>query len=485
MLTANLVAQWLCEMSIHGYQRMILLSAPSMELLITTRLSASISSLSNLSHRFVAVKLFREGYRKASTLRDGVADPIGHEDPLAPDIKRSLFAALAQKPKRGPLQVAGLSCDLLILEARSHGEPFILGTILPICNMAIRNVDFIADLVSKLHDETDKWVSLSTVQQLTREILTTLAREISDHCSSRSSTTPRTWEFQPCTTDYGSYGAPGSSYDTKSNLSRDALVKLFCHCEKLKLFDCVTMLIQPLLEISQARVKHDLSDFLIPLLKAIASEFSSIQNTIPHYQPLFQQVLKNYVRDFVGKKPLPLTNLTRKGNEKDCYDSYSRSRSWQDCKSCKDLNHFLAAPDRYEWTYKAAEHGRKHIQRRLSGLDCSSFTDKDSGSPHTLIMRKNDASYQEALKDWQRRCSSAQSVFDGIGHQKLKVMLSGDYDDIMQQLSDVTDGKVPTVNRQPLTALDGSMQNRKHGHDGTDDGPACKRSREVEVIDLC
>ncbi|KAL8754551.1 MAG: hypothetical protein Q9184_005076 [Pyrenodesmia sp. 2 TL-2023] len=111
---------------------------------------------------------------------------------------------------------------------------------------------------------------------------------------------------------------------------------------------------------------------------------------------------------------------------------YSGPREWYDCKICKELDDFLAAPDRWEWRYKVAEPGRKHLNRRLSGLDCSSYTeDRNAGSPFTLVMEKNDRSYKGALYQWEYRCKKAQDDFAAIGDEKLRIFLGDNYDGVM------------------------------------------------------
>ena len=451
-------------------------------------LSASVSSVSQLSYRLVAVRVFREAYQKEVALRTG--NTSGKRDLLTANIKRCLADALWQKPRNGTLEAGEVDHNLLVNEARSQGEWFVLDVIRPICKMTIRNMDFVARVLSNLLDRTnEKWLSRLTVQEFTRDTLTVLAREISDHLASKPLKESKTTFFQPAGTDHSCYFMHGISYSRGTysrSMSWKALVKLLCYCEELELFDCVPMLLQPLIDMSQSAGSIDLSSFLIPLLKALAVELPNIQQTLPHYHTLFQQVLQNYIIDWVGEKPLLQANWTRKGNEKDCYYcSYGDKMAWEDCNLCKSLNEFLAAPDRYEWRYKAAEPGRKHMYQRVYGLDCSSSTDKNSGSPDTLVLRKNSASYQDELIDWQRRCTTAKSTFEGIGHEKLKIMLGEKYDIIMQQFSEVNNGETPCLNRQPLTALAGSTQNRKRGYDDSEDRPAAKRRGEVEVIDLC
>ena len=199
-------------------------------------------------------------------------------------------------------------------------------------------------------------------------------------------------------------------------------------------------------------------------------------------------MLQHYIKDYVGEKPTPPKSLVRDGNwSKCCEGRFYRSdpTEWFNCKDCTALNDFLAAPDRSVWRYKAAEPGRKHLDRRLYNLDCSSYTDKSQGTPYTLVISKTDRSYREALNGWERRCAEAKSEIEGIGYEKLKMFLGEQYNSTMGQLSNVTLGKTLSVDRQPLVPLATSTQNTKRAYDGVEDGPARKRARQVELIDLC
>jgi predicted 2-oxoglutarate/Fe(II)-dependent dioxygenase YbiX len=64
------------------------------------------------------------------------------------------------------------------------------------------------------------------------------------------------------------------------------------------------------------------------------------------------------------------------------------------CAHCRDLSHFLAAPDRQRWTFKAPEAARRHVEEsiRRGGCDLDLATDRH-GRPYSLVCTKNQASY--------------------------------------------------------------------------------------------
>ena len=438
-----------------------------------------------LDNRLHAKNMFRSEYEKAVALsgkRNWTADEL---EQRAAAIKRCLTESLVQKPKDGRLLVGDEEGDILLHEARSHGDSFVLEVVLPLCKMVVKNIDFVANMSTKLFgDIRHGRISKSTVQSLVSELVAVLSEEMSNHFASRPNSDSMADSFQPHT------GCPSGYYSgvPPTAMSWRAITTLFCLCEKLNLLDCVPLLMRPLLEIATTPGKNDQSRFLMPLAKSLASKFFVFDETLSQLQRFFPLVLNGYVKEHVGQKPLPPENLTRKGKVDKCHGSdrfyYGAGITRQDCKICKELNDFLAAPDRMEWHYKAAEPSRKHLEHRIYGLDCSSYTDKSRKTPYTLVIRKNDKSYRDALHQWKQRCTQAQSDFAAIGDEKLRLFLDEEYDSVMQQLSSVTDGKTISPDRQPLGTLPQTAQNRKRANDGSGIEPTEKRARQVEVIDL-
>ncbi len=72
------------------------------------------------------------------------------------------------------------------------------------------------------------------------------------------------------------------------------------------------------------------------------------------------------------------------------------------CEHCAALRRFLASPSTETWTLKAAERFRSHVEGeiRTARADLDVRTER-RGSPHTLVCRKNSASYERRVA--QRR----------------------------------------------------------------------------------
>jgi hypothetical protein len=69
-----------------------------------------------------------------------------------------------------------------------------------------------------------------------------------------------------------------------------------------------------------------------------------------------------------------------------------------ECAHCTEFARFLADPARETWTLRAAERFRGHVEQniRRAGVDVDTRTER-RGSPHSLICRKNRASYERRV----------------------------------------------------------------------------------------
>jgi len=68
------------------------------------------------------------------------------------------------------------------------------------------------------------------------------------------------------------------------------------------------------------------------------------------------------------------------------------------CEDCRNLSIFLDSPTQSEWTLRAAEAKRSHVESSIRGhacdVDCVTVR---RGSPHSLVCTKNQASYQRRV----------------------------------------------------------------------------------------
>ncbi len=434
------------------------------------------------------MKLFQKEYETAIDLQREPAKPEEKKEQDTEDLKRCLAESLALGPSKGWLQITDGDDGLLIQTARSRGESFMSDVMLPLCKLVIRNTDFVANICTALSEEaSQQWLSAATVRSFTGEIVDFLACEISDHCALRAANESKTACFQP--TQDSAYSMSRPSISTNSyhqRLSRRAITSLLCLCEKLELYDPVSKLLQPIIEIAHSAGVGDHTEILIPLLQSLSRDLVESRHSLKYYQSLFQEVLLSYVKDYVGLKPTPPKDWSRQKTKDTCYGSLSHSTFGRNngiCDDCSALNDFLAAPDRSEWRLKAAEPRRKHIDNYHYGLDFKTSLDK-SEKPYTLIVSKTDESYRSTLNSWHGKRRSLISVFDYIGPEKLKLMLADHFDALMELYADVTSEKDIAPARQALGSLGEPQQNKKRGRESPEDVLPTKRAKQTQIIDL-
>jgi hypothetical protein len=69
------------------------------------------------------------------------------------------------------------------------------------------------------------------------------------------------------------------------------------------------------------------------------------------------------------------------------------------CQHCRDLSRFLADPLQPEWALRAAQQHRTHVEIEIKRARADvDFRTERKGSPHTLICRKNQASYERRVR---------------------------------------------------------------------------------------
>jgi len=72
------------------------------------------------------------------------------------------------------------------------------------------------------------------------------------------------------------------------------------------------------------------------------------------------------------------------------------------CKYCSELKLFLENPTEAEHRFRYSQEHRSHLENIIHNNQCDLDVSTDrKGSPHTLVARKNVASYQRKLKTYQ------------------------------------------------------------------------------------
>jgi hypothetical protein len=71
------------------------------------------------------------------------------------------------------------------------------------------------------------------------------------------------------------------------------------------------------------------------------------------------------------------------------------------CADCGELKKFLADPQEKVWRFRAGESRRRHLEGQIRQHSCDvTCKTERTGSPHTLVCTKNDASYRRNVKTY-------------------------------------------------------------------------------------
>ena len=91
------------------------------------------------------------------------------------------------------------------------------------------------------------------------------------------------------------------------------------------------------------------------------------------------------------------------------------------CQYCRDLSSFLADPFREEWTLRAAQQHRNHVETEIkrARADVDMRTER-KGSPHSLICRKNQASYERRVRQRKQDIANLAALTDSAPHKRTR-----------------------------------------------------------------
>ena len=193
-------------------------------------------------------------------------------------------------------------------------------------------------------------------------------------------------------------------------------------CLKLGLEPEVALLLTQVEEEAKSSDPMILHLILIPFLVGFAKilKVHSISLTKPRYQRLFQHVISFIVSVYVAPEPEPpkdwiLPKVT-------CH-----------CKDCAELNVYLQSPNSQRLEFKATGQRRDHREGYLRNEpSIEATTRKNPSAPHTLVLVKTKAGYEQKLKAWEMRYQEARKAFDHIGHDALRQLLGEKYTDLTE-----------------------------------------------------
>ncbi|RYP55025.1 hypothetical protein DL768_000341 [Monosporascus sp. mg162] len=157
----------------------------------------------------------------------------------------------------------------------------------------------------------------------------------------------------------------------------------------------------------------------IPLFQDLAAllEQHKVPLTTPLWQQAFQSLLRAYLRNFVGKKPLK--------------EDHGSQRVSCLCGDCFALNRFLADARQTKGRFPMGKKRRQHLHNQLDdhGIDCTHETER-RGNPQTLIVTKTTKKWDAAIAQWNDRRAQAEIQLEAFDQAKLRLLLAEHYNEI-------------------------------------------------------
>jgi hypothetical protein len=110
---------------------------------------------------------------------------------------------------------------------------------------------------------------------------------------------------------------------------------------------------------------------------------------------------------------------TRTAREPEPFTDFRRPASVDcKCRYCTELREFLDNPTEAEHRFRYNQEYRTHLEQKIKANRCDLDLSTDrKGSPHTLVARKNMASYHANLRTYhenQKRLTTVRSVGESL-----------------------------------------------------------------------
>ncbi|TDL25472.1 hypothetical protein BD410DRAFT_895742 [Rickenella mellea] len=154
--------------------------------------------------------------------------------------------------------------------------------------------------------------------------------------------------------------------------------------------------------INQCTEQEAIETTLVPLVPII-TDFLDLHK-LPHYtipfDSFYRRTIARYMHKVLGKKPNPVA-VEWKGGQSRCA-----------CADCQEINRLLAQPAS-QFTWRAVQAKRKHVEDKLRGHAGLTMTTIRTGSPHGLKITKSPM--LTAIVVWQSRSTAGMKLLRAVG----------------------------------------------------------------------
>jgi hypothetical protein len=267
---------------------------------------------------------------------------------------------------------------------------------------------------------------------------------------------------------YLKYTAPPSDPTTDTDLSGEELYMLIRYCMHFNMPDETNQLLSKL-DCEVRDIEVEAFDLLMPLLQQLPDILNAhlIPWTVPFYQNFYRSVLSQYLHRFVRPPPRAPTDWVR-NTVQNCV-----------CQDCNAVNRFLRDPTQSVGRFPLAKNRRAHIHQQLDAYTTCTHQTSRVGSPHTLVVTKNQSQYQSNEAAWKLRFEKAMGNIRSISAEARQILLG---EDMKQPRLESPFVKAALKGPLALAAIQQGHQPQPQMQGGKK--TELKSSRKVEFIDL-
>ncbi|MCJ1286576.1 hypothetical protein MMC26_005922 [Xylographa opegraphella] len=322
-----------------------------------------------------------------------------------------LYSVLvARVTSSGPLGSEDIRVLVEASHTYQHGERFLLETVVPYIKREISEKQFVVVFLRAVHGAyKEGHFRKSLVADLHRELLSYLGPDLFNFDSSTS--------LSRRNRNYTIYGYIPIELDSLlTNCPRPGdFVALLEQCLSLELDDLYGFILQEFVLRSESIPLEAFDGVWLPILRQFLLMLNARLDEIsaPHrdkYRHIFSTVLNNYVRRFLGVAPPKPTASIHV--QRGC-----------GCVECRAVDLILSSPGEQYDRFPRRKPIRDHLEKQFGRFyECVT---QYSGSPHTLVIAKNEAEYKAkcAAESYEKRAEEARKWISYIGLPALNRLL--------------------------------------------------------------
>ncbi|MCJ1401326.1 hypothetical protein MMC11_004538 [Xylographa trunciseda] len=308
----------------------------------------------------------------------------------------------------GALESKDICLLVKISYAHQHGEKFLLGTVVPYIKRDVFKKKFVVVFLGAVYDAyKEEHIHKELVTDLHRDLLNFLGPELFKLDNSTSSS-----KRSKYSTPYG-YGARQPDPSLSNCPKPKDFVGLLEQCLSLELDEYYQVILQEFVQKSESIPLAAFGSIWIPILRQFLMMINNRLHEDNHrddYRRIFSTVLNNYIFRFLGVEPPKSTMST----------PLARGCG---CTECRRVDLFLLDPAQEIGRFALRKSIRDHLERQFGRFH--KCTTDHSGSPHTLVIAKNEAEYKakRGAASYEERVVEARTLISSIGLPALNRLL--------------------------------------------------------------